>query len=337
MAKPRRSITADLLEIGKGIARVFFSFYLPVVAVLVLVHFPYETDPGLHPMVTVNASSNSDANATSLPPRRSAEFYEAVYSGPDKNGMSKRAGVNYEVRALEAAREASVPERVTDFLEMYGLKDKKVLEVGSGQGSLQDLAADYTGLDISAAAASKYHKNFVVASATAMPFPDDTFDAVWTVWVMEHIPEPERALREIRRVLKPGGKLYLHVAWNCPSWLADGFNVRSYSDFNWKGKIVKASLLVRDTGYFKSTYRLPTRMIRWAQYARNGANEPLRFSALEPNYTTYWEPDSDAAVNLDSVEALLWHTAQGDRCLNCGSTFGALANPPDAWMLEIRK
>lgn len=337
MAKPKKSITAELIDIGRGISRVFFSFYVPIVAVVVLVHFPYDKDPSLHPVATVNASPKPDSNDTATPPRRSAEFYEAVYSGPDQNGLSRRAGVNYEKRAIEAARQASVPDRVADFLEIYGLKDKKVLEVGSGQGSLQDLAADYTGLDISAAAASKYHKKFVVASATAMPFPDNSFDAIWTVWVVEHIPEPERALREMRRVLKPGGKLYLHVAWNCPPWLADGFNVRPYSDFNWKGKLLKASLLARDTGYFKSTYNLPTRLIRWAQFGWNGANEPLRFRALEANYTTYWEPDSDAAVSLDSVEALLWHQAQGDRCLNCGSTLATLANPPDAWMLEIRK
>ena len=84
-------------------------------------------------------------------------------------------------------------------------------------------------------------------------------------------------------------------------------------------------------------YRYPTRLIRWVQYSRNGANEPLRFQALNPNYETYWEPDSDAAISLDSVEALLWHQAHGDRCLNFTSILDAMAEPPDAWILVIRK
>lgn len=336
MAKKRRSVLEELVDVGKGIGRVFVSFYLPIVAVLMLVHFPFDTDQSIHPMAKVEASAHPGNEADSAA-RRSSDFYEAAYSGPDKNGISKRQGLDYEATARKAAAFANVPERLAEFVDLYGLKDKKVLEVGSGQGSLQDLVDDYTGLDISAAAASKYHKKFVVASATAMPFADNTFDAVWTVWVVEHIPEPERALREMRRVLKPGGKLMLYVAWNADSWLADGFDVRPYSDFNWKGKAVKASLLVRNTGYFRSSYQLPTRLLRWAQYGLNGKTEPLRFHALEPNYATYWQADSDAAIGLDGFEALLWHKAQGDVCLSCESMIGSLAKPSDAWTLEIRK
>jgi ubiquinone/menaquinone biosynthesis C-methylase UbiE len=125
--------------------------------------------------------------------------------------------------------------------------------VGSGRGYLQDLVEDDTGLDLSPSVARRYHKKFVAGSATALPFPDNTFDAIWTVWGLEHIPEPEKTMREMRRVLKPGGKLFLMAAWNCKPWLADGFTVRPYSDFNWKGKLVKASLLLRDTAYLQTT------------------------------------------------------------------------------------
>lgn len=337
MARHTKSITRELVDIGKGIARVAYSFYLPVVAVLVFLHFPYDTDQSLHPIASVKANANAAGDAAATPKQRSSAFYEAAYSGPDKNGVQKRQGLDYEKTALEAAGKLNVKGRVADFVEKYGLKDKKVLEVGSGQGSLQDLADDYTGLDISAAAASKYHKKFVVASATAMPFPDNSFDAIWTVWVLEHIPEPESAMREMRRVLKPGGKIFLNAAWNCSSWFADGFNVRPYRDFNWRGKMVKASLLARDTAYFKSSYELPTRLVRWAQYSWNGKAEPLRFRALEANYSVYWQADSDAAVGLDPFELLLWHKAQGDACLNCDSMLSALGNPEMAWVIEVRK
>jgi SAM-dependent methyltransferase len=45
--------------------------------------------------------------------------------------------------------------------------------------------------------------------ATALQFEANTFDMVYSVSVFEHLPDPERVTREIRRVLKPGGAIYL--------------------------------------------------------------------------------------------------------------------------------
>ncbi|MGE0336902.1 MAG: methyltransferase domain-containing protein [Gammaproteobacteria bacterium] len=51
----------------------------------------------------------------------------------------------------------------------------------------------------------------LVGDAAAIPFADDTFDAVYSLAVLEHVSDPVRVVSEMRRVLKPGGWLYSEV------------------------------------------------------------------------------------------------------------------------------
>ena len=316
------AVLGEARHFAKLIGGTLLYVYLPLVTLLVLLHFPYDTDAGLN------------SRSSSVRPESSASFYEAAYT---KAADGAKFGMDYESTAAEAAEATNIKGQVANFVTKYHLQSKRVLEVGSGRGYLQDIVADYTGLDLSPTVAPKYHKPFVVGSATNMPFADSSFDAAWTVWVIEHIPEPERAFSELRRVVKPGGTVFLYVAWDCQPWFADGFDARPYEDFTLAGKLVKASLPLRRNRLFDYAHRIPIRMLRWAHHSVSGAGTKLHYRALEPNYKVYWQPDSDAAVSLDAYEAMLWFQSRGDTCLNCDSRARELVGEPKPLAIRVNK
>ncbi len=93
------------------------------------------------------------------------------------------------------------------------------------------------------------------ASALALPFPDATFDAVITSEVLEHIWDDRGAIRELVRVLRPGGRMAVTVPTRWPervSWAIDrryhdrpGGHVRIYRQHELELRLEEAGLLMR--------------------------------------------------------------------------------------------
>ena len=98
------------------------------------------------------------------------------------------------------------------------IKGKEVLEIATGPGLLAKhvapaaarmVATDYSDGMIAEAKKGECPDNltFEVADATSLPYEDDSFDAVLISNALHVMPEPEKALKEIDRVLRPGGIL----------------------------------------------------------------------------------------------------------------------------------
>lgn len=101
----------------------------------------------------------------------------------------------------------------------------KLLDVCTGSGILAAAAlkrgADVTGLDFSDAFLAMALQNvpgaeFRHGDAQALPFEDESFDAVVCGYGVIHVPDPGKALAEMARVLKPGGRAAVSV-WDAPT------------------------------------------------------------------------------------------------------------------------
>ncbi len=109
---------------------------------------------------------------------------------------------------------------------------RRLIDIGTGTGTLARAAirrwptVEVVGIDVSsemiAAAegeadrlltpAERQQYTTRVAAADSLPFPDDTFDAAMSSFVLQLVPNRYRALREARRVVHPGGML-AYVTW----------------------------------------------------------------------------------------------------------------------------
>ena len=115
------------------------------------------------------------------------------------------------------------------YFKPFIKKGDKILDLGCGNGRLFEIVngAEYIGVDISEkmiqVAKKRYPQaQFLVTSPLSLPFSENTFDKVFCLSVLHHIPSSQlrvQFLREIKRVLKPQGPLFITVwnLWHKPS------------------------------------------------------------------------------------------------------------------------
>ncbi|MDQ3739247.1 MAG: class I SAM-dependent methyltransferase [Actinomycetota bacterium] len=138
---------------------------------------------------------------------------------PTGNTYDKYGSTN----PIEQRMMANFMKSLDQLLE--GLTPKRILEIGVGEGEVMERVAErYPGADIVGVdlpddelAGEWRHREVAAmfADATALPFADGTFDLALAIEVLEHIPDPQRALRELARVCH--GAVILSVPFE-PIW-----------------------------------------------------------------------------------------------------------------------
>jgi ubiquinone/menaquinone biosynthesis C-methylase UbiE len=133
------------------------------------------------------------------------------------------------------------------LLRDRALREKRLLDVGCGTGpfslAARERGARVVSLDLGVTllirARSKGAARVVAGNAVQLPFPDSSFDIVLSSECIEHTEEPERALAEMLRVLRPGGLLVVtcpNRVWRWSLVVADLFDLRPYHGLeNWPG------------------------------------------------------------------------------------------------------
>src|SRR5207302_1732995 len=89
-----------------------------------------------------------------------------------------------------------------------------VLDAGAGECRFRPMFrhAAYVGMDFAQGdAAWDYSRLDVIGRLEEMPFPNETFERLLSIVVLEHTPQPGVAIGEFNRVLKPGGSVHIIV------------------------------------------------------------------------------------------------------------------------------
>ena len=161
---------------------------------------------------------------------------------PPLSSETDRIRTVYDELAPDWDRREGFAERflIGDALRaaLAGCLRGDVLELGSGTGAtLQRLdwengrVTSFTATDLSAGMLAQARQRpevdgrpvaFEEVEATTLPYPDDSFDTVTTSLTLCTVPDPERTLREMSRVTRPGGRIVILEHVRAPNPLLAG-------------------------------------------------------------------------------------------------------------------
>lgn len=148
---------------------------------------------------------------------------------------------------------------------------RKILDVGSGAGQILGHLLKQTLPDTQLVAFDLSHQmlrrartrvkdrrpQYIAGDMMRMPFADGTFDCVTCGWVIEHLPDPRPGLREIGRVLRPGGRALILATEDTVSgaFVSRTWRCRTYNRSELQGACDEAGLPWKAQLWFTPVHR----------------------------------------------------------------------------------
>jgi SAM-dependent methyltransferase len=133
-----------------------------------------------------------------------------------------------------------------------------------------------------------------------IPFPDGTFDTVSAMWVLEHVRDPQAFLREVARVLKPGGRFIGHTL-NRAHYLVWLRRLLGLLPHSFNQKLIRWLYGREHHDTFPTWYRLNSER----QLHRAAASSGLQLLRVrrypDPNYFAFWNWLHRLAVRVDRL------------------------------------
>lgn len=167
-------------------------------------------------------------------------------------------------------------------------KGGRALDIGCGTGrvveELNRRGAEAHGVDVSEPnirRAEKRSASCILYDGTRLPFPDDHFETVGSMNVLEHVDAPEEFIREMVRVTKPGGRIVL----SSPNFL----RVLGFRDYH-----------PRMRGLGRKLINALALWERWK--TMKNAPGTLKFERMPAIVREPFQPDDDAIVATNPLE-----------------------------------
>lgn len=212
--------------------------------------------------------------------------------------------------------ETPAEESVRHLMPKYvcDLKPERMLEVGCGDGRLYrqlrsyGYAGQYVGIDVADHLMKENEcrhpdADWRVSKAYRIPFDDGSFDVCFSLYVLEHLVYPEAALREMVRILRPGGRLVLVF----PDMVQAGRLGSQQLGFSPMGT---ARERLREWRFLDALVSLFDSRVRLPRALRNATSTfgpfPVNTRPICLYYSSLMAPDIDAVYIASKEEVQSW-------------------------------
>jgi len=206
---------------------------------------------------------------------------------------------------------AEMPDalRVTaEWLARTTLPAGLILELGCGRGALAEASDRYAGTDLSLPALAAARSRRFCGDMERLAVKSNSVAFIFSWAALEHVPNPERVLAEVERVLRPGGLALLAPAWHCRPWAAEGLEFRPYGELRPWQRVRKALIPFRNALWWRALFEIPRRLLH---EMRAATPRPFVYRRLQPNLDAYLGTDSDAFTSMDPHAMIAYFASRG--------------------------